>query len=179
MITQTVKKSPEARFSGGLFHFFKRKENRIPSAVQAWSSLRRGAGCYEDTSSWIEMIRAVGSQNLIPREAYSDKQAQRWYITLASLYTLHPIGTKYKSFGDSFRRLRQVRSENVVRMLFDSMMDSNSEFLPGELFHAITLMSKSPTQKGPIRINWGQLLTDVLNWEDDEVRKRWAIDCWM
>jgi len=105
------------------------------------------------------------------------------YELVATLFALHQITWHREShepwrltnLGASFAMLRQSRGSESIEGRFTALLNCHRDSLPSHLRHAVSLLKSSD-----IRIDWEQLLRDVLRWqgEDRRVQKEWARAYW-
>ena len=94
----------------------------------------------------------------------------RWFYVVGSLFGLYSDASgNNRSLGESFRGADAERESTRARFL--TLLACDSDDLPGQLRHAISLLK---AHEAPV--NWEQLLRDLLCWEQEErtVQRRWA-----
>ncbi|WP_020598404.1 type I-E CRISPR-associated protein Cse2/CasB [Spirosoma panaciterrae] len=84
--------------------------------------------------------------------------------------------TKRRSMGASLRKLRYELSvgQDSLDLRFSALLDTPVEDLAIPLRNIIQRIATADR----IPIDFGQLLTDLLTWDTDETRRRWARDYW-
>ena len=104
--------------------------------------------------------------------------AEKWYFLVATLYPLEKGRERATGNlpGNLALSLRQVRTEKNGAGLdrrVERLLDADEQQLPFQLRQTIHFLTSN---RG--RVNWGQLLQDLLNWShpDRFVQKKWARD---
>lgn len=92
------------------------------------------------------------------------------YFLAASLYPMTEAG-KSGNFGDSLRQLRSPKNSKGLDRRMEILLDAEGAQLPYRLRQAVHLL-----QANHVRINWPQLLEDLLNWTHFNrfVQRHWA-----
>jgi CRISPR system Cascade subunit CasB len=140
--------------------------------------LRRGAGrppgTVPDTFPFV-----------VPRTAGLSRREQDRYYLVASLFTLHAIGTRELealdakgnyNLGATMRRVRASADTDSIDRRFRALLGCHEDDLPNHLRHAVSLAAS----KGAA-VNWAQLLRDLLqpwNHPTRYVQRRWAEQYW-
>lgn len=182
---------PDKKHINQFVHFLTSQEGPAGRALMA--QLRRAATGPDNT---VSMIWLLGSK--LPDTDGPNIEA---YGLVASLYALHAPNlweqadgkeklknTNFfraddqRSFGVTLRQLRsQMGTKEEHRASFDmrvkALIDTRSEDLAIPLRGMIQRIATP--EKRAVPIDYAQLLTDLIEWEDgDEVRRRWSREYW-
>lgn len=106
---------------------------------------------------------------------------ERAVYLIASLFAAHSDmggeGTLGKAFNELGRRLARGKKEipQAVERRFVALLNADIEDLHRHLRHAISLLKAND-----VRVDWEQLLNDLIHWDDPgwHVRENWARDFW-
>lgn len=92
------------------------------------------------------------------------------YFLTASLYPWAEAGGS-GDLGSSLRLARSVKNSNGLDRRMEVLLDADEAQLPYRLRQTVHLL-----QSNRIRINWMQLLKDLLNWTHPTrfIQRRWA-----
>jgi CRISPR system Cascade subunit CasB len=95
------------------------------------------------------------------------------YFLIATLYPLAKARDDGASLGATLRAVRQHRRNESLDRRFQALLDSDTEQLRFRVRQAVRLAAATEQ-----RIDWGQLLSDLLAWEhpDRYVQLNWARD---
>ena len=96
------------------------------------------------------------------------------FSMVATFFALHPHENGYGNFGTSFRKVFQhEKSGDSIKRRFEVLCASDRDRLHIHLYNAISL-----ARARGVKINWFQLMTDVIEWsaEDRHVQYEWMKD---
>jgi CRISPR system Cascade subunit CasB len=96
---------------------------------------------------------------------------QETYFLVATLYPLAEGGA-HGNLGESLRRARIAQNKAGLDRRIEILLDADSNQLPFRLRQTIHFL-----QSSRVRVNWPQLLTDLLFWNvpSRSVQLRWAL----
>lgn len=146
---------------------FYKSDNRA-----ALAKLRRGLG--KKPGEAMEVYSVIG--NFLAQA--KNRAEEDVLYTLATLYGLYPSESSKEesNFGESVSKLaeKQVDRDSVEKR-FVALLNSHIDDLPNHLRHMISLLKSKD-----IRINWLQLLNDIIYWDLDDrrVQRSWAKRFW-
>ncbi|MFQ3659692.1 MAG: type I-E CRISPR-associated protein Cse2/CasB [Anaerolineae bacterium] len=136
------------------------------------AALRRGLGMPPGEAP--DMLPFV-----VPFVNYSGWSETVAYV-IASLFGLHPSHTPSGNMGAHVRRLAPNPKEDgneAVERRFTALLRADAADLEYPLRQMISLLKSND-----IPVNWHQLMSDVLQWNDPERRRnvvrRWASSFW-
>lgn len=145
----------------------------------ALAALRRGLG--QPPGTIPDMFRYVVPH--LPNAAYPGSWSEKTHYLIASLFALHPESSPEGNIGDHFAALLDPDPDNnkALEGRFTALLTAHPDDLHIYLRQAISfLKSKEEGAKG--KVNWRQLMWDVLQWTDPDrapqIQKRWANAFW-
>lgn len=159
--------TPERPFEHPLVAYL--LEHRDDRAILA--ALRRGLGMQPGEAP--DMLPYV-----VPFVNYSGWRETVAYL-IASLFGLHPSHTPNGNMGAHVRQLAPSKSEanEAVERRFTALLRADAADLEYSLRQMISLLKAND-----IPVNWHQLMSDVLQWNKPESRRRvvrrWASSFW-
>lgn len=140
------------------------------------AELRRGRG-----KAFGEAPRRDGwvlSQlSRLGRANFADDWEVNHVCLIASLFAEHSAPQGRGNLGTAFRRMLRSpgASEEAIERRFHTLLDSDSDDLPGRLRYAVSLLKSKE-----VPINWAQVLADVCHWDwpSRSVQKAWSREFW-
>lgn len=126
--------------------------------------LRRNAGrSLEEARSVLGLF-----YRLVPAGMYTRDEGR--YFLVATLFPL-AVGGSAGNLGNTLRRAQTPTNRSGLDRRMEILLDADAEQLPFRLRQAVGF---AQSQRMPV--NWGQLLKDVLFWDDPrrETQRRWA-----
>lgn len=97
--------------------------------------------------------------------------SEEMYFLTATLFTLAE-SEGMGNLGDALRRARKDnQNDKGLDRRIEVLLDANQEQLPFRLRQVIHFL-----QSNRVKVNWGQLLADLLQWdrEDRRIQRKWA-----
>lgn len=101
-----------------------------------------------------------------------ERDSDRWFYVVGSLYAWHPMHEPGVSLGHAFRSLASEEgASDSTEGRFVALLSSHPEDLHDHLRHAIGLL-----RSHEIGLDWFRLLDDLIHWSlpDRAVQTHWA-----
>ena len=120
-----------------------------------------------DDDGWrFDAYRLVGTLYALHRQRFSEGQVPDF-----------AEGEKRRSFGASLRRLRaQLKGgQDSLDLRFAALLDTPAEDLAVPLRG---MVQRCASAEKPVPVDYAQLLNDLLWWEGDRTRRKWAREYW-
>jgi CRISPR system Cascade subunit CasB len=160
-----------------LEHNFIKELEKLKEAEDraALAALRRGLG--QPPGHTPEMHPYV--VRFLPRDAYPNSWKEQSYYLAASLYGLHPEKGTGENLGQHFVQTLDPNPDynQAIERRFTALLTAHPDDLAFYLRQAISFLKSKE-----VKVNWHQLMRDVLAWEysagQARVQKQWARAFW-
>lgn len=95
-------------------------------------------------------------------------------LLLGGLFALHPVPGDV-TLAQALRRVAAATDSDSVELRFRALLECDADDLGEHLRHGISLIARDS-----IPIDYGELLSAILNWSHDErfAQRRWARQFW-